>query len=107
MVSTLLQKTSGSDHAFIVIIVLLLLILAMVAWTWVRDLPGPVKSLIGWAAFLLALLLASELLPWQKFALAGHQVGLEALKWMDAHPLVILLVLPILMFGSIFWQNPA
>src|SRR4051812_37300187 len=107
MLSSLLQKSSGTDHYFIIIIVLLLLILALSAWNWATTLPRPLQSLIGWAAVVLAFLLASELLPWQQYAIAGHQIGLEALKWMDGRPLIVLLVLPALLFGSIFWNNPA
>jgi len=106
MLSSLLQKSSGSDHFFIIIIVLLLLILALSAWNWAVALPGPLRSLLGWAAFFLALLLVSELLPWQRYALLGHQIGLEALKWVDSRPLIVLLALPLLLFGSIFWKNP-
>jgi hypothetical protein len=106
MLSSLLQKSSGSDHFFIIIIVLLLLILALSAWNWATTLPRPLQALLGWAAFFLALLLASELLPWQQYAVLGHYIGLEALKWMDDRPLIALLVLPALLVGSIFWRNP-
>lgn len=107
MLTPLLNKPGATDaHYFVIIIVLLLLILALSAWQWATSLPRPVQSLIGWASVVLVVLLASELLPLQEFVLAGRQIGLEALAWMDAHPLVVLLVLPALMFGSIFWRRP-
>jgi hypothetical protein len=105
MLSSLLQKSSGSDHFFIIIIVLLLLILALSAWNWATTMPRWVQALIGWATFFLVILLSTELLPWQKYALLGHQIGLEALKWMDTRPWVLLVLLA-LMFGSILWKNP-
>src|SRR5262249_4043277 len=96
----------SSDHFYIIIIVLLLLILALSVWNWATTLPRPLQSVIGWAAGVLAVVLASELLPWQKYALLGHQVGLEAVKWIDARPLITLLVLPLLLLGTIFGRKP-
>jgi hypothetical protein len=105
MLSSLLQKTSGSEHFFIIIIVLLLLILALSAWNWATTMPRWVQALLGWAAVLLVVVLASELLPWQETAAAGRQIGLDAFAWMDGHPMLVLLVLPALMFGSLMWRK--
>ena len=107
MVTSLLKAGDGTAHYFVVIILLLLVILAMVAWNWALTLPGLLKSAVGWAAFILTLLLVTELLPWKKYAIAGQQIGLEAFKWMDARPMFILLVLPALLVGSLLWSNPA
>jgi hypothetical protein len=105
MLSSLLQRSSGSDHFFIIIIVLLLLILALSAWNWATTMPRPVQALIGWAAVILVFLLASELLPWQATVAVGQQIGLDAFAWMDGHPMIVLLVLPALMFGSLMWRK--
>jgi len=105
MLSSLLQKSSGSDHMFIIIIVLLLVILTLSAWNWATTMPRWVQSLLGWAGVLLIIVLASELLPWQATVAVGQQKGLEALAWLDARPLIVLLALPALMFGSLMWRK--
>lgn len=107
MITSYLQKPSSTEQYLVIIILLLLLVLALVAWNWVTTLPGPIKSLIGWASLILAVLLASELLPWQKFVVLAQGYGAVGMAWMDAHPLVVLLVLPATLFGSVFWNNPA
>lgn len=107
MLSSLLQRPNSTEQYFIIVILLLLLILALVAWNWVTTLPGPLRSLIGWAAVILTVLLTTELVPWQRGVETGAQLGAMGMAWMDAHPLVVLVVLPVLMLGSVLWKNPA
>ena len=106
MITSYLHKPSSTEQYLVVIILLLLLVLALVAWQWVTTLPGPIKSVIGWASIVLAVLLASELLPWQQVVTQAQGFGAVGMAWMDTHPLVVLLVLPAMLFGSIFWNNP-